>query len=225
MTERQYVIPTRPGMGRGLVNHDEQSKQYRAVDLIDQTKPHTRHWRRGRAYDQGATSQCVAYTGVGILNTAKLSAATPYEVRSRLVPEQLYRGAQANDQWPGDQYDGTSGLGLCRYLAITGQIHEYRWIFGIDDALLTLSWLGPLGIGVNWLSNMWETDSDGYIHVSGDPVGGHEVEVTGIDVRRQHVIITNSWGTGWGRNGKAFLSFDDLGKLLDADGDGFVITA
>jgi hypothetical protein len=223
MADRQYIVPTAPGMGRGLVNHDEASKQFRAVDLVDKTKPRTKAWRRGKPYDQGSTSQCVAYTGKGILNTQALSAAAPYRVRTRIDPADLYKGAQANDQWQGDAYDGTSGLGLCRHLKNVGLIRSYRWCFGLDQTLLVLAWVGPVGIGVNWREDMWDTDLDGYIRASGDAVGGHEVELTAVDVPKRRVTVTNSWGTGWGHGGKAFLSFDDLGRLLDDDGDAFII--
>jgi hypothetical protein len=225
MTEKQYVIPTQPGMGRGLVNHDERSKGYRAVELVDKTKPHTHTWRRPGAWDQGHTSQCVAYTGKGILNSQALSKLVPYRKRIGLDPAVLYTGAQELDEWPGEAYDGTSGLGLCRYLKRQGTINEYRWCFGLDDVLLTLSWLGPVGIGIQWREEMWETDLDGYIHAEGDTVGGHEVELTAIDTHEKRVTLTNSWGHGWGIDGKAHLSWDDLGKLLKEDGDAFIITA
>jgi hypothetical protein len=212
-------------MGRGLVNHDDRSKGFRAVDLTDQTKPRSRTWRRGAAYDQGDTSQCVAYTGKGILNSQALSAAVPYRTRTRYNPAQLYQGAQQRDEWAGEDYSGTSGLGLCRYLKELGLIQEYRWAFGLEQALVALSWVGPLGIGVNWREEMWEPDLDGYVHASGDAVGGHEVELTSVDVARNRVTLTNSWGTGWGLNGRAHLSWDDLAKLLADDGDAFLVVS
>jgi hypothetical protein len=223
MADRQYPIPTQPNMGRGLVNHDERSKLYRAVEAIDQTRPRTYTWVRGRAYDQGEVPWCVAYTGKGILNSTRLSANMPYRKRIRLQPADLYHGAQLRDQWAGEAYEGTSGLGLCRYLKELGLITEYRWCFGLEETLLALSWIGPVGIGVNWREDMWEPDLGGYVHASGDAVGGHEVELTAINHKERRVTITNSWGTGWGSNGRAFLSWDDLGKLLADDGDAFIL--
>lgn len=225
MTDRQYVIPTRPGMGRGLVNHDDRSKNFRAVALTDQTRPRSHTWRRGAAYDQGQTSQCVAYTGKGILNSQTLSRLTPYRLRHAIDPADLYAGAQRADEYAGENYDGTSGLGLLRYLKAQGTITAYHWAFGLDEALIALSWVGPVGIGVQWLEGMEEPDLNDTIHATGDTVGGHEVELTAIDVANQRVTLTNSWGTGWSRiGGRAHLSFTDLGKLLAADGDCFVVS-
>lgn len=223
MTQRQRPIHTLPGMGRGLVNHDEASKAFPAVALCEERKPRTHAWRRGAAYDQGETPLCVGYTGKGILNSQQLSRAVPYRVRITYPPDTLYEGAKKSDAWPGDEYEGTSGLGLCRYLKSAGMIHEYRWCFGLYDVLLALSWVGPVGIGVGWHEGMRCPDSDGYIRATGEALGGHEVELTGIDVRRQRVVVTNSWGTGWGMQGRAFLSFDDLGTLLHEEGDAFVV--
>lgn len=227
MTDRQYEIPTGPGMGRSLVNHDDESKNFRAVDLLDDHRDQlvSRAWRRGHAYDQDDTPQCVAFTGKGILNTAALSANLPYRQRSRIDAADLYGGAQDNDQWIGRNYEGTSALGLCRYLQQKGLIREYRWCFGLDEVLRTLSWIGPVGIGVNWLEDMRDPDFGGYLHAAGDAIGGHEVELTAIDVHRRRVTVTNSWGEGWGQNGRAFLSFEDLGKILDDDGDAVVLVS
>lgn len=224
MTQRQTAIPTGPRLGRGLINHDERSKNYRATDLIDSTSLVTKKWRRGNAYDQGQTPECVAYTGKGLLNTQPDSSQVPYRVRSKYSCDDFYHGAQANDETPGTNYDGTSALGLCRYLTSINIISEYRWCFGLQDVLLTLSNLGPVGIGVRWLDGMWNTDAEGYLHVTGNEVGGHEVELLGINVEQEYVLGENSWGTSWGLNGRFKLSFANLDTLLKDQGDAFTIT-
>lgn len=225
MADRQIIIPTRPDMGRGLINHDERSKMYPATDLVPASaKPRTRTWRRGSAYDQGQTSMCVAYTGKGVLNTLLMSRAVPRKTRLAYDVNDFYAGAQRNDEWPGEGYDGSSGLGLLRYLKSIGLISEYRWSFGLDQALLTLSHVGPLGIGVMWTQDMFTPDADGFIRPTGEDAGGHEIEVTGINVPGRYVVVTNSWGTGWGLNGRAKISWDDFDSLLGNRGDAYTIT-
>lgn len=211
--------------GLGRVPHfDERSRNYPARALLPDAAPLvTKTWRRGHAYDQGQTPQCVAYTGKGILNTAPASAAVPYRTRIRYSTDDLYAGAQREDQWPGEDYDGTSALGLGKYLLGQGLVSEYRWCFGLDEVLTTLSHVGPVGIGVGWRSNMWDTDADGFLNVSGDDVGGHEVELVGVNVEDRYVVGTNSWGTTWGVGGRLLLTWEALGKLLDADGDAVVL--
>lgn len=211
-------------MGRGLVNHDDRSRNFRAVELIrGDTALTSKTWRRGGPYDQGQTPECVPNTGKGLLNSQNLSHSVPYRKRIKYDTHQFYIGAKENDEWAGEDYDGTSGLGLCRYLLSIGLIKSYHWTFGLDEALATLSHIGPLGIGIMWTEDMFEPDGDYYIHPTGAVAGGHEVEVNRIDVRNKYVEITNSWGREWGFHGTALMSWDDFGKVLANDGDSFVI--
>lgn len=224
MTERLEQIPTQPGMGRSLIHHDERSKNYRAVSLLSSTqKPRDRVWRRGQAYDQGITSTCVAQTGKGILNTLPLSSKVDYDIRSEYSINEFYEGAQLNDEWPGEAYDGTSALGLCRYLTNQGYITEYRWCFGLQDVLLTLSHIGPVALGVWWYSGMFAPNPEGYIRPTGVREGGHEVELIGVDVSERAVIGMNSWGSGWGDRGRFKMTHSDLERLLNEQGDAVVI--
>jgi hypothetical protein len=167
----------------------------------------------------------VAYTGKGILNTLPLSHNVEYDVRSEYDPNDFYIGARQNDEWPGEQYEGTSGLGLCRFLTSIGLIKEYRWCFGLQDVLLTVSHIGPVGLGIWWYNDMFYPDSQGYLHPTGMEAGGHEIEIVGVDVSEKCVILCNSWGVGWGDEGHAKLSWTDLDTLLENEGDAFVVTA
>lgn len=218
------VIPTLGRLGRGLINHDPKSWNYRAVEVIDTTKPRSKTWRRGQAYNQHNTPHCVAFTGKGLLNSSPHSAAVPYDVRIKYSTDEFYTGAQHNDEWPGEAYEGTSGLGLCRYLKSKGLIAEYRWCFGLNDVLLALSYLGPVGIGVWWKTSMWDVDNNGYLNVYGANEGGHEIELIGVDVEDQCVIAMNSWGPDWGVDGRFKMSFGPFEELLAEQGDAFVIT-
>jgi C1A family cysteine protease len=63
---------------------------------------------------------------------------------------------------------------------------------------------------------MFNTNSAGFIKVdeSSGLGGGHAVEVIGINAEKKYVTIINSWGTGWGVNGRCYMSWSDLGRLL-----------
>jgi hypothetical protein len=74
-------------------------------------------------------------------------------------------------------------------------------------------------VRVGWRSGMWDTDGDGYVHATGDVVGGHCVFLRGISTLHRAVLVQNSWGIEWGINGCALLSWDDLGALLDDQGE------
>jgi hypothetical protein len=220
-------IPSPPGMGRSLIDHDPRNRDYPIRALLE-TKPPRRNrtWRRSGAYDQGQTSSCVGQTFKGVLNTRPESSLTAWVRRSRYDAIDFYKGAQQYDEWDGAEptYQGTSARGACRYLQNKGLIREYRWCFGLDDVLDTLSHHGPVAIGVHWYAGMMRTDDHGYVHPTGRMVGGHEVELHGIDVREKYVVGTNSWGKGWGKGGRFKLTWIDLDRLLHEQGDAVTLT-
>lgn len=226
---KQYLIPTQPGMGRSLVNHDDRSRLYPARAMLPRGVDEIRRktWGRYGVYDQGATPHCVAFAGKGVFNSATMRGRVPYRRRANFDTGEWYAGAQANDEWPGESYDGTSALGLCRYLAGRGALSEYRWCFGLHDVLLTLSYVGPVMLGVWWYESMFDPDGDGYIEPAGPQVGGHEVELVGVTPptrnREGFVTLVNSWGRGWGVGGRAKLTWSDLEFLLAQDGDAVVL--
>lgn len=213
-------------MGRGLINHDPRTRQYRAVDLLVMgEEPVTKTWVGHRAYDQGQTPECVAFTGKGCLNTAPISSKWSYNLRSKLDTEWIYQGAKLNDEWAGENYDGTSGLGLMRFLKSAGYIESYHACFSLDEYLLTLSHIGPIAFGVWWREGMWDPDANGFLHPTGDHAGGHEFTLYGVNMEEEYVMMMNSWGRTWGQLGHAKIRFDDLATLIGDDADGYTITA
>lgn len=218
-------IPTRPGMGRSLIDHDPRNRNFPARGVMfDPAAPiRSRTWRRGYPYDQGATSQCVAYTAKGLFNTAPLSAGLSYYTRSKIVPEIWYEGAQDFDEWEGSEYDGTSARGILRYLTSVGKIHEYRWCFGLDDVLKTVSNYGPVSVGSWWRADMWGTNEQGLVPYSGEYAGGHQWELIGVDESREEIIAMNSWGRSWGTNGRFKMKFAEFEKLLEDDADAHTV--
>jgi len=212
-------------MGRSLIHHDDRSKNFRAISprQAEVLEPRNRRWFRYGVYDQGQTSTCVAQTGKGILNTRPHLDNIPLRVRKNFSIDDFYLGAQQNDEWPGQDYDGTSGLGLCKYLAAAGIIKEYRWCFGLQDVLLTLSHKGPVGIGVWWYTGMFYPNSEGLIEATGSQEGGHEIELIANDVDREEVEFINSWGAGWGKKGRGRMKWTTLERLLNEQGDAFLI--
>ena len=218
-------VPSPPNMGRTVIHHDPRSKNFRAFSLIPKTDASIKDkvWRRGQAYDQGYTSTCVAQTGKGMLNSLPMSSQIDYDERSKYDIWKFYYGAQGLDEWPGEDYDGTSALGLCKFLTQVGLIKEYRWCFDLYDVLLSICHTGPVGLGVWWYSGMFETNSEGFIEPTGVREGGHEVELIGVDISEKCVIGMNSWGAGWGYKGRFKLSWGHLDRLLHEEGDAFVI--
>lgn len=103
-----------------------------------------------------------------------------------------------------------------------GHLSEYRWALNADDAVAAISVLGPVVIGTAWYSGMDNTDSNGFVHVSGRLRGGHCVLLRGViddPVRGWVLLGTNSWGASWGVGGNFKLTSADLQKLINAQGE------
>jgi hypothetical protein len=130
----------------------------------------------------------------------------------------IYKEAQKIDPWPGETYEGTSVLAGAKIATSLGHYKEYRWAFGLQDLILALGYKGPAVLGINWYSSMY-SPVNGIVKISGSVVGGHAILANGVSIPKQQVRLHNSWGPGWGNNGEAFISFADLGRLLNEGGE------
>ena len=97
-------------------------------------------------------------------------------------------------------------------------------MFSLDDLVLAVGYKGPVVMGTNWYSSMWDTDDNGWFPegVSGEVVGGHCWLVRGVNVTRKEFLCRNSWGVNWGLYGDFRLKFDEMSQLLAASGEGCV---
>lgn len=171
-----------------------------------------RYWNDGRFFlDQEDKPFCVGYAAAHWLVSRPQSTL--------ILPEGLYYAAQFYDEWPGEEYEGTSVRGVAKTLQSLGFLKEYRWATSLNQAVSAILNNGPLIIGVNWYDGMMDTDSKGLLHVSGEVVGGHAVLVRGVNKSTKLFEIKNSWGKAWGNNGRARISFDDMQRLIEEEGE------
>lgn len=198
-----------------LVEFDERSRSYPIRTLLPTTfRSYT--WRVPVALDQGREGACVGF------GWAHEIAARPWADAgiTNDYAFAIYRWAQQNDQWPGEDYEGTSVLAGAKAVSEwLDRIVEYRWAFGLDDVRRTLGYRGPVVLGVNWYDGMSEPGSDGFIRVSGNLAGGHCILAYGVSEPGKYVKLWNSWGTGWGQGGACRITFADLDRLLNENGD------
>lgn len=246
MTVHFERIPsTDPRLGRH-VRHDDRSRAF-AYPTVGLTLQSAKHARRIPVLNQGDVGSCTGNAGVGCLGTDPYydtllpSVALAVEVdgqrhigRSRTLPRytfdeagalRLYSDAETIDgdgPFPPND-NGSTGLSVAKALKTAGEISGYQHTFTLTDALLALG-KTPVITGVSWYEDMFQPDADGRVHITGALAGGHEFVVDEIDVELERVWFTNSWGTSWGVNGRAYLTFDDWGRLLADQGDVTVFT-
>jgi hypothetical protein len=182
------------------------------------------HWR----IQAGPT--CV---GHGVTH---LRALTPF-LGHNLDPDfpyRVYRWAQQNDEWAGENYDGTSVRAGLQYLRkVDGSVDAFLAAQSIDDALRRLALPkqeggGPLVVGTDFYSGMSVESVDGQPGEwvpSGDYWGGHCYVLVGYEPATaalpERVLVGNSHEgntVGW-------MRIDALDFLLfQSNGDCYAVT-
>jgi len=199
------------GLGR-LVAVDPRDGLHLLFRKAKKSKRVTRYWYDNRWWaDQGETPHCVGYAWAHWL------VNTP--VINYMDPNGLYALAQQNDEWPGEDYDGTTVRAGAKVLRTLGFIHEYKWAFTLDTLVEALLEKGPVVVGTDWYEAMSNPNRYGKIKIGGKKEGGHAYLLTGVDTKKRVFRIKNSWGRAWGKQGRALIGFAEMRILLREKGE------
>jgi hypothetical protein len=178
----------------------------------------------GYPLDQGDDGACVGFGYTGEL------AADPVVVpdTGQAFAQQLYELARAEDRKMGNTWaEGASMLAGAKALKNTGKITSYRWAFGIDDVIDTLCTIGPVVLGINWYTSMFQTRTDGLVTITGGLAGGHCILANGYWPAHpkfgEVIVWTNSWGRSYGLSGVGFIKVADLARLLKEQGEAAIV--
>lgn len=208
-------------LGR-YINHDPRSRAF-PFDTSGITVTSVRHTRRIPVLDQGQVGSCTGNATVGALGTDPLYDALKDKTLDENLAIEIYSKATGLDNYPGEYPPtdtGSDGISVAKAAQSLGLISGYTHTFSFDDALKALS-TQPVIIGINWYHNFFYPDANGVISIAPNDyvAGGHEVVLDEIDVEKQLVGGTNSWGTDWGVEGRFYISFDLFKMLLAERGD------
>lgn len=185
------------------------------MTIGDPTQPlpiKSKSWDGPRArINQGNLGACVGFTGENWMGTVPIQCRVSNDDAIR-----LYRACKQIDGIPNEE--GTYDRALAKVLVARGQISRYLWAQGIDDFLQWLSNVGPVMVGTNWYSGMFNPDTGAMLHLTGSVAGGHEYLIRRLDLKNHRAVIRNSWGPDWGLNGEAWIDLDDLWRLVFQEG-------
>lgn len=232
------IAPEQLGLGR-LPEFDEKSRDFNVRSILEIPYARSYTWGCEAWLNQGREGACVGFAWAHEAN-AKPSVQ-PVGESTALA---LYRSAQKIDEWPGEDYSGTSVLAGAKVASTYGWLTEYRWAFTVPDALSAISRKGPAVIGVNWYDGLYYP-TDGELSIYGDVVGGHAILVRGVhlvyqpgttteqkrssrwfsylDREKTRLLLHNSWGAAWGGTekgpGTAYLRLLDYERLMAEQGE------
>jgi hypothetical protein len=218
--------------GRSLAYMVENSAEAMSRQLHDQ------HWERVLdILDQGSLGSCTGNAGTGALGTQPLYDAVGRAVlpdahetkKAEDFAVELYAAATVADGYPGNyppEDTGSSGLAICKVLKSRGTIHGYRWARS-PYGFLQLLMRGPVLQGMPWYKAFFEPDAHGFIDSdprwsSSELAGGHEIEAIGVEIDTRDVfdsviVYANSWGTGWGDQGRFRMRLRTYEQLDSVD--------
>lgn len=167
--------------------------------------------------DQGQEGACTGFAEEDV------RALGPYPVASvsDTTARDVYAEAKRQDEWPGEDYDGSSVNGAMKAARLMGFISSWHWCLSLDELKHALSYHGAVEIGINWYTGMWNPDANGLLHVDGTIAGGHAIAVAGYKPTPSGIVyrLENSWGKDWGDQGGAWISEFDLERLRTEDGE------
>jgi len=183
--------------------------------------------------DQGREGACTGF-GLATVVNYLLRTRKHRPDRTRVSPWMLYELAKRYDEWPGENYDGSSARGAMKGWHKHGACDEK--LFPKDRRQLTPqaakeATMRPLGayyrvnhkdlvamhsaiaeVGILYATasvhDGWDAvKPDGIIKYSEHNLGGHAFSIVAYDDRG--FWIQNSWGPKWGKNGFCHITYDD----------------
>lgn len=185
--------------------------------------------------NQGQEGRCVEF---GICHElASRPVMIPIDVvNDILAGKKIYWPAQQDDEWPGGSYpgaspfyEGTSVLSGMKVAASLGFYIEYRWGLDAKDLALMIGYKGPAVLGINIYTGMMQTDAEGFLNITGRIEGGHGIMCHSVKIVRNsdrsvnydksYFWLWNSWGEGWGQNGRAKVRWNDMERLISEQGE------
>lgn len=172
----------------------------------------SRYYMPGPVLDQGKEGACTGFAGANFVNGGPMMKR-PYlnNADARLY----YLRNKEIDEWPGEDYDGSSVSAMCKQLIELGRVKKAAVTTSFEEMLRwELAGMGGLMISTPWHEGMYRTDAKGFIRPTGRKVGGHAIWDRGRTGWRS-AIWFNSWGLGFGSKGNGYVSEEDFRWLIN----------
>ncbi len=203
---------------------------------LEKQRPPPRDQKILNQYGEGA---CTGFALAAAINLLYARA----EEDVRVSPRMLYEMAKRHDEWPGEDYDGSSLRGAIKGWSNMGVCTEELWRYRVsrkgdltvrrakDARSHTLGAYYRLRPQISHyhaaineaevivvsakVHTGWDDPEDGKIEKHDNVEGGHAFAVVGYD--ENGFWVQNSWTDGWGDKGLALWTYEDwIENVMDA---------
>lgn len=170
--------------------------------------------------DQGNYGTCVGNGFAQFGNTMPID--DQYDEKDARA---IYYETTVIDGWPDDPdapgggQQGATVRSGAKAMQNRRRVNAYAFASSVSAVTQWIQENGPVVIGVNWYTGMFDTDANGYVKVTGAIEGGHCVLLRGYLASEAAYLGENSWGEGWGDGGSFKIKVTDFARLLSEDGE------
>lgn len=185
------------------------------IGAVDDPRSQEKVWQLpAHLLNQGSTNSCVGHACAHFILAAPIMSHSTDAIA-------LWRRAQEIDEFPGNEGTNT-GTSVRAGFKVLGEQNlittDYRWASNADEALRFVLTRGPVVVGSKWYPGMSEP-TNGIMRLSGNAGStGHAYLLFGFSPDHDAFLMANSWGSGWGIDGCAFLPYEALDQLMEQGG-------
>jgi hypothetical protein len=223
------------GLGRRAKKDERDYVVWQTPLRVAASERTTRFWYMGGAWlDQNGFPHCVGYSWTHWIEDGPVQQ--PNITGDNDYADELYSRCQQVDEWPGEDYEGSSVRAGAKVLTSRGVLNGYYFAFDIESVKLNVLERGPVVLGTTWYRSMFtpkKYDDRTYVcevNESSGSAGGHAYLLNGISLTKEiggetgFFRLKNSWGRDWAFDGRCFISIEDVAKLLEDDGEMCIAT-
>lgn len=182
-------------------------------------------------------------TTVGFAIAYALQAAVKAKTKQSvtLSPRGIYVLAKQYDEWPGEDYEGTSIIGGLKAVREIGAYLEDNWPYenkskpktarktsykisayselkGVEQILNALRENKIIVAMIQVTDDFDKTDKDGRVTVKLPlkTIGAKAISIVGYNKKTPEFKFANDWGAAWGKDGFGLIKDTDLTRIMQA---------
>ncbi|MEV1289516.1 hypothetical protein [Micromonospora sp. NPDC049679] len=170
-------------------------------------------WELNVQLDQGQTGHCVGFGWSGWVDATPV-AGTYQNTDAHAV----YYECKVIDGEPRAENGSTVRSGALAMRA-RGRLAAFAFARSTAEIDQWVNTQGSLVIGTTWTDDMFAPDATGYVKPTGAAAGGHcYLMLDRLDAEDAY-LFQNSWGSGWGLDGRFKMKRADFDGLLQDRGE------